>query len=288
MRTAFRTGAVLMGFVLVVLALAGIESGPTASGLHLRRVASVGRIGQLFVLLTVPGEEDPDFVAAQKVYLEGKMDQAIQLATKTIQRDPKHSGAFNTRACALHSLGRYKEALPDFDRALELNQSDPLIYANRGRTLYSLQKFDAALKDFDTSVKLDPKSDDNIRWRGHANGALGKSAESLADFQQAVALKPIALNHAMVSRGFRMLGKLQEAVKAADTALGLDPKNSDAFRERARAYISLRSFSEAEADLATLLKRRRTFRTTRPIWTSTPIGPWRGRLSKWSPPFTAI
>lgn len=51
----------------------------------------------------------------------------------------------------------FKEALADFDKALEFLQTDAVIFANRGTTNYALGKYDAALKDFNQAVQDRPR-----------------------------------------------------------------------------------------------------------------------------------
>lgn len=51
--------------------------------------------------------QDPDLANAKKAFNDRKYELAIELSTKVIERDPKNSGALNTRACAFHTLGNF-------------------------------------------------------------------------------------------------------------------------------------------------------------------------------------
>ncbi len=59
---------------------------------------------------------------------------------------------------ALHQQGRYAEALPYLDRAIEMNPCDVLSHFYRGRGLRCLGRHHEALLAFGRVISLDPSS----------------------------------------------------------------------------------------------------------------------------------
>ena len=62
-----------------------------------------------------------------------------------------------TEAYAKHELKQYKEAIGDFDKAIELNPKDAYAYYNRGNAKHDLKQYKEAIADFDKAIELNPK-----------------------------------------------------------------------------------------------------------------------------------
>ena len=65
--------------------------------------------------------------------------------------------AFDLRGNTKMFLGRYKESIRDYSKAIEIDPKDSYLYFFRGMSLESLGQDEAALKNFKMSVQLDPK-----------------------------------------------------------------------------------------------------------------------------------
>ena len=49
-------------------------------------------------------------------------------------------------------------ALPDFNRALELNPEYVSAYIRRGMTYRNMEQYDQAIQDYNKAIKLNPKN----------------------------------------------------------------------------------------------------------------------------------
>ena len=95
------------------------------------------------------------FMQAHNAALKGDRKVAIPLFTKIIEHDPKCEKAWRDRGSCYLDLGKFKEALSDYNMAVQLDSADELVYENRG-ILYSLKKRNAeALADFQKAIQLD-------------------------------------------------------------------------------------------------------------------------------------
>ena len=78
-------------------------------------------------------------------------------------------------------LGRYEDALKDFDKAIECDPSSAYVYNNRGNALRDMDRQDEALANFNKAADLDP--DYAIPWLNKALLAMQqqKPEEALHD-----------------------------------------------------------------------------------------------------------
>lgn len=67
---------------------------------------------------------------------------------------PPSAIGFNYRGLTTGLLGRFAEALPDFNRALELEQTWPELWNNRGMCKFSLQDVPGAIADWRRGLEL--------------------------------------------------------------------------------------------------------------------------------------
>lgn len=62
----------------------------------------------------------------------GRYKEAIKDYDKAVDLAPRDTNAFNNRGSAKDKLGQHKEAISDFNRAIEINPNDADYYYNRG------------------------------------------------------------------------------------------------------------------------------------------------------------
>lgn len=93
---------------------------------------------------------------ARLAYEQGRLAEAINLATKAVEADPKNSQAYYTR----------------------------------GQLYEAAQQADKAVADYDSVLSQDPKATEFYQLRGSANFKRGKIAESIADFDRYLASNP--------------------------------------------------------------------------------------------------
>lgn len=74
------------------------------------------------------------------------------------QVDPTAAQQFNTEGLRKAQAGYNKEAIDDYNQAIEKNPSDASAYTNRGVAYHQLGDTAAAIRDFEQALKRDPKS----------------------------------------------------------------------------------------------------------------------------------
>jgi FKBP-type peptidyl-prolyl cis-trans isomerase FkpA len=137
-----------------------------------------------------PATGDP---ARGDAYLEQRnYTAALKEFDAALALDPKNKELHLKKGMALYNLRRPQEAIPLFDKAVELNTGDkswswePLYH--KAIALGFSGDIEGALKSLDASVKLQPNYE-NLVSRGMAYNALNRPDEALADVRAAMKYK---------------------------------------------------------------------------------------------------
>lgn len=94
----------------------------------------------------------------------GKLDAAFSDFNQAVNlKGPALSNSLAARGGLLHAMGRKKEAMADFGKAIKLNKSDGMAYLFRARCNCVDEKYSAAKKDFETATRLGPNDAESFR-----------------------------------------------------------------------------------------------------------------------------
>jgi len=165
-----------------------------------------------------------------------------------IRLDPSYLEAWHEKANALSNMGRNAEALPLYDKALEMGPDEddyPFVLLNKGQALTSLGRYDEAVALYDIAL-ADP--DDNFDRIGETWCARGKTLLQAGRFEEALASYEEA-----ASRGYwhfggvsgkahalERLGRYAEALKYCEEFLKRFPKERFMLKLKALVLRKLR------------------------------------------------
>ncbi|HEY4388486.1 MAG TPA: tetratricopeptide repeat protein [Ktedonobacteraceae bacterium] len=146
-------------------------------------------------------------------------------------------------------MGRYEEALRDFDRVIMLDERDAWALASRGQVYRAMKRYGEALRDFDRAIMLDEKYAWAMAQRGQVYQAMERYGEALRDFDRAIVLNE-KWNWVIAQRGrsYRLMGRYEEALRDFDRAIALDEKYFWAMAQRGQVYRAMKRYEEALAD----------------------------------------
>lgn len=147
---------------------------------------------------------------------------AVQILTSGIERIPKSHELFLSRGIAHTLRAEYALAQRDYDRAIELAPSDPGSYLAKGLSQLEAGDLDRAIQSFKESLQREARN----------SRALYFIAE--------------ALIQKGVSPG---TASFDQAKKATDMAISLDPSFAYAYRDRAKLELQAGETDRAIADL---------------------------------------
>ncbi len=214
--------------------------------------------------------------------------QALDLFRRAIEQDSSDSVSVYNRGQAYRNLGKYKEAITDYTRYLELAPDDPenyLVYHNRGVCRNAEGDYSSAIADFDQALLQNStysqtnlergnaylsraQSGDNERalsdanvyisananeaggyiLRGKAYSALGKTQDALNDMNKAIAIDPSGQNYCERGRVFHDSGQYDKAIGDYDKVLSMNPNDGNTFYNRALSNKAREQYKAAVED----------------------------------------
>jgi tetratricopeptide (TPR) repeat protein len=154
----------------------------------------------------------------------GRYKEAIRCYDKALELDARDINAWNNKGASLDSLGRYEEAIPFFDRALELDPCHINAWSNKGASLESLGHYEDAIRCFDKALELDPRYANAWINKGNSLNSLGRYEDAMRCSGKALELDPHYAG-AWFNKGASLerLGHHNEAITFFNQALELDP-----------------------------------------------------------------
>lgn len=87
----------------------------------------------------------------------GEYDQAIAEFNKAININDSYVNAYAGRGYAYRQLNKFDDALNDYDKAISLNPDDETLanlFSDRGITNYQMKKYDSAVADYSKAIEL--------------------------------------------------------------------------------------------------------------------------------------
>ena len=113
----------------------------------------------------VKTNENNSYRRGQELLDQGMYKDAIAQFDQAINEQPDSWKALNSKGFALQKLSRYTEAVECFDKALEKNPQSVEIINNKGVTLSMRGLYKDAIEQFDLAVALDNTSLEALKHR---------------------------------------------------------------------------------------------------------------------------
>ena len=162
---------------------------------------------------------------------KGNHDQAlgnVQLALELAQRiGNRHleMSAHNGLGNVYDDLGRYDDAIAEYERAIELDPKDAYPHNGLGNVYFEVGRYDDAIAEYERAIELDPKDACPHNGLGSVYYEVGRYKEAIAEYKRAIELDPkFALPHNGLGSVYYELGRHDEAIAEYERAIELDPK----------------------------------------------------------------
>ena len=98
--------------------------------------------------------------------------------------------AYNNRGTAYAALGKYGQAIEDYNKVIEINPADANVYYNRGIAYAALGKYGQAIEDNNKFIEINPADALAYNNRANAYAALGNQKQAIEDFDKAIKIDP--------------------------------------------------------------------------------------------------
>jgi tetratricopeptide (TPR) repeat protein len=151
-------------------------------------------------------------------------DAALTALNAGYAIDPRVANQYfyDHRRAALVANHRYKEALADSTRALELDPKSGFYFNGRGQIYMQLNQYELAVKDFTIAESLIPRHKWTPIELGHCYDRLGQFDKSVASYSKALAIDPSFVKaYEFRASAYEKLGKKALAAKDRKSASSL-------------------------------------------------------------------
>ena len=181
----------------------------------------------------------------------GQYNDALEAYNHAIDIDPTDARAWFGKGYSLNNQGDYEGAIKAYEKVIERDPKDAGAWNNKGNALNKLGKYDEAIDAFNKAIEIDPKDALYLRNRGNTLDLLGKYDEAINSYNKAIGIDQ-AYSVSMVGMGntHRNAGEYAVAIKYYDAAIKQDPKDYNAWYNKAEVLRVLHRDSEAKAAYA--------------------------------------
>jgi tetratricopeptide (TPR) repeat protein len=96
---------------------------------------------------------------AWTLHFQGKLEEAIEECKKAIEVDPDFGNPYNDIGAYLIEMGRYDDAIPWLERAVDAKRYDPRHFPhyNLGRVYLAKEMFNRAREHFEAALRIEPR-----------------------------------------------------------------------------------------------------------------------------------
>lgn len=168
---------------------------------------------------------------------DNRLDEALADFDRSIELDDTITWIIGGRGEIYRRLGRYDEALTELNRAIERDPDYFWALDERGEVYRLLDRYDEAIADFDKVVDGTEPFEWTLTSRGQAHNSKAEYELALADFDRALVIAP-DWGWALGLRGSALvrLDRHDEAIAAYSRAIELDPGRAWCVGQRGEAY----------------------------------------------------
>ena len=170
----------------------------------------------------------------------GNYKQAIEDLNRAIEIKPRLAEAYNNRGIAYNGLGNYKQAIEDLNRAIEIKPGYAIAYNNRGNAYKSLGNYKQAIENFDRVIEINPGLAEAYNNRGNSYDSLGNYKQAIEDLNKAIEINPrLAIAYYNRGNSYNGLGNYRQAIEDYGRAIEINPRLAMAYLNRGVTYSRL-------------------------------------------------
>jgi tetratricopeptide (TPR) repeat protein len=153
-----------------------------------------------------------------------------------LARNSEDATLLNDLGIVLDQLGRPGDAIPRFERAIELSPQQANFHFNLARAAAAAGLWDQAAAEYREAARLRPQDYFSQLALALTLHRMGNDAAAIPEFERAIKLSPNDPNaHLSLGVSLETVGRVDEAVREFRTYLTIQPNGTDA--ERLRAHL---------------------------------------------------
>lgn len=181
--------------------------------------------------------------ASSEAELRGDVDQARELLSDAISRDPEAAEHHYRLAKLLVRENDHSEAFRHFHQCTQLNPDDPRSFRELSQLMIRHGNLDRAQEFIDKALANNPQDAEALALRAKIQHRSGKLEEALNDVLQALSVTPSSPDLTLAAASYyQELGradKASELLRRAEWKVGLTPeKRSEILWKLGESYIA--------------------------------------------------
>lgn len=170
----------------------------------------------------------------------GKLKEAMDCFDKALQIDNSHARIWNSKGIVLHELGDLDKALECYETTLKINPQDFIALSNKGKIFKDQGKLDEAIVFYDAALRINQKHLETLNNKGNILHLLRRDEEAINYFDKALNINPEHID-AWLSKGaiLELLGDHKNAIICYDKIIEFNPKYWKGFFNKAISEYSI-------------------------------------------------
>jgi superkiller protein 3 len=216
-----------------------------------------------------PDNERAHYNVGLLLYGRGRVSEAIPHYQRALEIDSGYAEAHNNLAIAFQDQGDLTEAIAHYQKALEIKPHDAEAHFNMGDAYYRQGKLAEAISHYQRALDIEPRFADADRNLGIVFRRQNRLTEAIACYQKALEIKPHdAEAHYNLGNAYYQQGRLAEAISHYQRALDIKPDLAEAHNNLGAAFFRQRRIPEALAHWreAIRLRPNDAFRLNETAW----------------------
>ncbi len=183
----------------------------------------------------------------QELHKAGELEAAKKGYFALLKKNPHSAEILHGLGMLLAQEGDFKKAIPFFEKAIQFDANNPIIYLNLANTLKSLRLFSKAENTLKKAIQLDPGYAAALNNLGTVYYAQENYQEAAKYYQYAIEKKSDYIEaYYNLGLALTQLNKVHEAISSYQTLMSYSPDHAAAHFQIARLLLEQNKLSEAE------------------------------------------
>ncbi|MFS8116868.1 MAG: tetratricopeptide repeat protein [Microcoleus sp.] len=174
---------------------------------------------------------DFHFNLANRLFTEGKRDEAIESYEKAIAIKPDWAEAYGNIGSARSQQGDLDSAIVNYQKAVALKPELEVLHFNLGNSFLQQNKYEEAITNYQNTLKIKPDWAEVHANLGSCFSMQGRLEEALTSYQEALRLKPDWAEVYCRMGHIQKQDKPLEAIAHFEKAIECNPKLSEAHQQ---------------------------------------------------------
>ena len=186
------------------------------------------------------------FNQGMNFHQNGHLDKAMVIYKEVLRIDPNHFDSLHLLGVAYSQIDKNEIAIEFIQKAIEINQSNPMIYANLANVQFKIKEYKSALIQCNKALLIDSEYIDALSIKGNILIKLNKTNEALLEFDMLISIDD-KHSKTYYDKGnlFLNLGQIENAILNFKQAITLQPDYASAHYNLGNVYFQIDQIDDA-------------------------------------------